>query len=102
MKSVSVIHIGNTNGKDQYAIRYSINSVDKKLISDIDTIIYKGHCEYFGIPAVIPEGFSFNITNATICIVDMYNMPHDAVYKTASKIADLLKVLLNVNQYVYK
>ena len=101
MKSVSVIHIGNIRDKDQYAIRYSINSADKKLISDIDTIIYKGHCEYFGIPAIIPEGFSFNITNATTCMVDMYNMPHDVVYKIASRVAGLLNVLINANQRAY-
>lgn len=97
MKSVDVIK----NKDGQYSIRYIIDCADPKLISDIDTCIYKGQCEYYGITSNIPDGFIFNVGMATDCAVTMLNIPKNVVYKIASKVSYMLGVLLNANQCVY-
>lgn len=101
MKSVN-IHTYTDGGSKKYSIHYTINSVDQKLITKLDSIIYKGHCDYYGIPANIDfSNFSFNITNSTDCNVIMFGIPYSGVYKIAQKVADELGVLLNANVYRY-
>lgn len=85
----------------KYAIQYIIGCVDKKLISEIDSIIFKGQCEYYGILPDIPNGFNFNVTNATDCTVIMHGMPESAVDRIGAKVADKLGVILNINKYEY-
>ena len=85
----------------QYAIQYIIGGVNKKLISEIDSIIFRGQCEYYGILPDIPNGFSFNITKATDCTVIMHGMSEGAVNRIGTKVADKLGVILNINKYEY-
>jgi hypothetical protein len=85
----------------QYAIQYIIGGANKKLISEIDSIIFRGQCEYYGILPDIPNGFSFNVTNATDCTVIMHGMSEGAVNRIGAKVADKLGVILNINNYEY-
>lgn len=97
MKSVSVIK----DNSGQYSIHYVVDNSNRKLISEIDTIIYRGQCRYYGIKANIPEGFVFNIELASDCLVTMLNIPKHAVDRIATEVADKLGVMLNVTQYAY-
>ena len=99
MKKCGVNVIPTRDG--QYAIQYIIRGANKKLISEIDSIIFRGQCEYYGILPDIPNGFSFNITKATDCTVIMYGMPEGAVNRIGIKVADKLGVILNINKYEY-
>ena len=105
MKYVNVVKVKTPIYKTycsiNYAIQYSINSPDKDLISSIDSIIYDGQCEYFGIKVSLPKGFRFNVLNACTCTVEMHNMPEREVRKIANKVADLLGVILNLTMYRY-
>ena len=94
------VNINPTEG-NQFAIQYVICNANPKLISEIDSIIFRGQCEYYGILPDIPNGFSFNITKATDCTVIMHGMPEDAVNRIGTKVADKLGVILNINRYVY-
>lgn len=98
MKSVDVIK----NKDGQYSIRYIIDRADPKLISNIDTCIYRGQCEYYGITSNIHDGFIFNIGLATDCTVTMLNVPKNVVYKIAGKVSYMLGVLLDASQNVYR
>lgn len=96
-KSVNVIPTRD----GQYAIQYIIGGANKKLISEIDSIIFRGQCEYYGILPDIPNGFSFNITKATDCTVIMHGMPENVVNKIGTKVANKLGVILNIDSYDY-
>ena len=105
MKYVNVIEvetpIDSNTCSINYAIQYSIDSPDKDFISSIDSIIYAGQCEYFGIKVTLPKGFRFNVLNACTCTVEMHNMPEREVRKIAIKVADLLGAILNVTMHRY-
>lgn len=97
MKSVDIINDGA-----QYAIRYVIDHPDPKLISKIDTAIYKGQCKYYGIDPNIPDGFVMNTCLATDCTVTMLNIPEVVVHRIGSEVADVVGIMLNMNRYKYR
>ena len=100
MKAVSV-HTHVIEGKVQYSIHYIINKADPKLISKLDSMIYKAQCDYYGIPSNIDTDFFFNIAMSVDCDVVMFNLPYDVVYRIAQKLADALGVIININDYRY-
>ena len=91
------------DGKPQYSIHYHLDNPVNSIIFTCDSIIFKGHCEYYGISPNIKFGtFSFNVTNAPDCDVVMFNIPYETVYRIASNVAHYLGVMLNINEYEYR